>query len=199
MGWCCDVIQELARRRVSARSFRTGGVEFRAIAQILEVARQAPSGANRQPWKFIVVDNPKLKSLVRKACEKGEEEYHSRAPRWMKRWMRKRNISPIKPFLTQAPYLIVVCADTGAPYHIQSTWISIGYILLVAEEIGLGTLTYTPSSVSELRKILEIPEKYSPEAILPIGLPTGGKRKRRRSLKDLIYINRWGKAGSVDI
>lgn len=193
MGWCCDVIQELARRRVSARSFRTGGVEFSAIAHILEVARQAPSGANRQPWKFIVINNLELKSLIRRACEKGEREYHRRAPQWMKRWMRKRNITPIKPFLTQAPYLIVVCADTMAPYHIQSTWISIGYILLAAEEMGLGTLTYTPSNVSALRKILKIPEKYSLEAILPIGLTNKRKRKRRMGLTELTYIDKWGR------
>lgn len=191
VGWCSGVIHELARRRVSTRSFRSRGVKFSAIAQILEAARQAPSGANKQPWRFIVINKPEMKKTVRAVCEEAEREYHKRAPQWMKRWMRKRNIEPIKPFLTEAPYLILVCSDAMAPYHIQSTWISIGFVLLAAEEMGLGTLTYTPSETSALRRILKIPERYSLEAILPIGFPSERKRKRRRSLKELIYVNTW--------
>ena len=191
------MIIELARRRVSTRSFRARGVMLSAVAEILEVAAQAPSGANRQPWKFIVIGKPELKEAVRAACEEGEREYHKRAPQWMKRWMQKQNITPVKPFLTQAPYLIVVCSYTRAPYNIQSTWISIGFILLAAEEVGLGTLTYTPSEASVLKRMLRIPDRYSLEAILPIGFPRERKRKRRRGLKQSMYINEWGRDGSV--
>ncbi len=187
------MIGELAGRRVSTRSFKTGGVKLSALAQILEVGRQAPSGANRQPWRFIVVDKPEMKKMVRAACEEGEREYHRRAPQWMKRWMRKRNITSTKPFLTEAPYLVVVCSDTTAPYHVQSTWISIGFVLLASEEMGLGTVTYTPSEVSALRRILKIPRRYSLEAILPIGFPSERRRKRRRGLKESAYINTWGR------
>ena len=191
------MIIELAGKRVSTRSFRTRRVKLSTVVEIMEAAAQAPSGANKQPWKFIVIDKPELKKAVRAACEEGEREYHKRAPQWMKRWMQKQNITPAKPFLTQAPYLIAVCSDTRAPYHIQSTWISIGFILLAAEEVGLGTLTYTPSEASVLRRMLRIPDRYSLEAILPIGFPRERKRKRRRGLKQSMYINEWGRGGSV--
>lgn len=187
------MIGELAGRRVSTRGFKTGGVKLSAVAQILEVGRQAPSGANRQPWRFIVVDKPEVKKMVRAACEEGEREYHKNAPRWMKRWMRERNITSTKPFLTEAPYVVVVCSDTTAPYHIQSTWISIGFMLLAAEGMGLGTLTYTPSEASRVRRILKIPKKYSLEAILPIGFSRERNRKRRKALEELMYVNTWGR------
>jgi|YelNatPaOPRAMG01_1025707.scaffolds.fasta_scaffold33459_5 nitroreductase len=188
-----EVIATLARRRTSTRRFKTENISLRLVIDILEVARQAPSGANKQPWRFLIISSTRLKGKVRAACEEGEREFHSKAPRWMKRWMRKNKITPSKPFLTEAPYLIVVCSDTRAPYHVQSTWISIGFMLLAIEEMGLGTLTYTPSDTSALRRVLKIPKEFSLEAVLPIGIPAESKAKSRRGLRNLVYLNAWNR------
>lgn len=189
-----EVIAAIARRRASTRRFKSENIKLRLITEILEIARQAPSGANKQPWRFLVISSTRLKREVRTACEEGEKEFHSKAPRWMKEWMRKNKITPSKPFLTEAPYLVVVCSDTRAPYHVQSTWISIGFILLAIEGMGLGTLTYTPSDTSLLRRALKIPKEFSLEAVLPIGIRAEYKVKRRRGLRKLLYLNAWGRS-----
>lgn len=168
-------------------------MDFEDIVKILEVARQAPSGMNRQPWRFVVVENQSVKEKVREACEAAERKFHPKVPKWMRDWMEARGITPVKPFLTQAPYLIVVCVDETEPYSRESAWLAVGYMLLMIEELGLGTVTYKPSSTVEVRETLNIPEKYAIETILPIGYPSGEKAKEeRRSLGESSFKDAWG-------
>jgi len=186
------MIVNLARRRVTVRKFLSKEIPLKKIIRIIEVARQAPSGANRQPWRFIVVSDVGLKRRIRKESEKIERSFHRKVPEWMKKWLSEKKITPIKKFLTEAPYLIVVCSEKTAIYHVQSAWLSIGYMLLAIEEEGLATVTYTPSRTAGIREILKIPDTYMVEAVLPVGYPAETPAKNRRGLSELICSNTWG-------
>jgi nitroreductase len=182
---------DLAKRRVTVRKFLSKEIPLEKIIKIIEAGRQAPSGANKQPWRFVVVGDADLKRRIREECEKSETSFHSKAPEWMKKWLSEKKITPVKEFLTEAPYLIVVCSEKAAVYHVQSVWLCIGYMLLVIEEEGLATVTYTPSKITEIRKTLKIPDEYMVEAILPVGYAAEKPEKSRRALIELICNNTW--------
>jgi len=187
------MIVDLARRRVTVRKFQSKEVPIQKIIRIIEIARQAPSGANRQPWRFIAVDDTGLKRRIREESERVERSFHGKAPEWMKKWLREKNITPAKEFLTEAPYLIIVCSEKAAMYNVQSVWLSIGYMLLAIEEEGLATVTYTPSRTAAIREILQIPDGYVVEAILPVGYAAETSVKNRKGLSELVYSNTWGR------
>lgn len=185
----------LMRNRRSIRRYRKDPVQLDKIFKILEAGRYAPSGANRQPWIYILVTDNKLKEEIRKAAEEVERKFHKKAPDQLKKWFEKQKITPEKSFLTEAPVLIVVASLTTAPYWLESTWISIAYALLSAESQSLGTLTYTPSDVIFLNKLLNIPDYYRPVAILPIGHPAenpSSETRPRRSLEQIVFQNKYG-------
>jgi len=96
----CSVL-DLAKRRANTRDFLGEPVDLRDMLYAIEVARNAPSGANRQPWRFVVVVDSDLKKSIRMLCEEAEKEFHSQAPEWMKRWLREKGITLRKEFLTQ--------------------------------------------------------------------------------------------------
>jgi len=85
-----------------------------------------------------------LKKEIKQYCEDADKRDYDTSEEWFKKWMVKKNISLKKDFLVDAPYLIVVAGETDKPYWLESTWISISYMILAAEAEGLGTLTYTP-------------------------------------------------------
>lgn len=187
-----SIVLKLAEKRRSIRAFKRTPIKIEDIIEVLEVARQAPSGANRQPWRFLIITDEKLKREIRRICEKVEKEFHEKAPEWMKKWLKKKGITWHKPFLEEAPILILVFGKTDEPHWIGSVWITIGYMLLALEEKGLATLTYTPSKTREINKLLNIPEKYILLSILPIGLPDEKpKEKKRLPLSEIAYINKW--------
>jgi len=97
-----------------------------------------------------------------------------------------------KPFLTEVPYLIAVFSSKKAPYSRESVWIAIGYLLLAIEEAGLASLTYTPPNRSEVAKLLNSPNDYRLEVLIPVGYPNEEKVKEpRRSLYELVSINKF--------
>ena len=130
---------------------------------------------------------------IRRICEEIERDFHKKAPEWMKKWFKEKNISWKKDFLTDAPILLLVFGKSNEPYWIESVWIAIGYILLAIEEKGLGTLTYTPSNTQKINKFLGIPNKYVLQAIFPIGFPyKKSGEKDRFPLNEIVYFNSWG-------
>lgn len=184
----------LMKNRRSIRKYKKQIVPLEKIYSVLDAGRYAPSGANQQPWTYILITDTTLKQQIRNEAEKVETEYHKTAPSQLQEWFRRQGITPAKPFLTEAPALIVVAGDTKAPYWLESTWISIAYILLQAENQRLGTLTYTPSDTSFLNKLLNIPNHYYPVAIMPIGYPAETpttKTRPRNPLKQTVYHNKY--------
>jgi len=185
------------RNRRSIRKYKKQLIPTKEILQVLEAGSLAPSGANQQPWTYILVTDKELKHEIREEAERVEKTFHCKASKSFKNWFTKQGITPQKNFLTEAPSLIVVSGYTKAPYWLESTWLSIGYILLQAASQGFGTLTYTPSDTHFLRKLLKIPKDYEPLVIIPIGYPAEKPSPEMRSRKPLETIVHRNKYGSI--
>ncbi len=166
------------------------------VLYAIRTALQAPSGANMQPWRFIIVTDDEVKVRLRRVCEEGERRFYARVRGGLAEWLEARGFSWEKPFLTQAPYLIAVFAETGKPYAIQSVWLATGYLLLALEEQGLASLTYTPPNPREAGRVLGAPPSFALQTIIPVGLPEGDKAKEPRiGLDEAVFLNQWGTGG----
>ena len=146
----------------------------------------------------MIVTDTETKRRIRKACEQGEKEFYSNVNGELRKWLLRNELNWRKPFLEEAPLLTFIFSEKKAPYSIQSTWLAIGYILLMIEKLGLGTVTYTPSIAKEVLNILDVPEDYRLEAILPIGFSADEKTKEQRfKFNDVTYINSWGHSPKI--
>ena len=193
-------ILEIATNRKTSRFFKPDKVKEEDIKYILETARQAPSGSNKQPWRFIIITSLEQKKRIRAASEKGEKIFYESLSDERKVWYVERGLSPCKKLLTQAPILIIFLGDTTAPNYKPSIWVSIAYAILAIEERGLATVTYTPSNPIHVNKIVEAPTDFIVEAILPIGYSCDSKPKEKRiDLSKLTYQNKWGNPYKFDL
>ena len=183
---------ELATRRRTTRIFAKTPVNLDDVLYCIKAAVQAPSGANRQPWKFVLVDDPKEKERIRAECEEQEKRHHADVEPNLKQWFNSKNITWKKPFLTEAPTLLAVFSSQKMPYATESTWLAIGYVVLALEERSLSTLTYTPSYPENVRSVFDAPDEFKLEAILPIGYSADPKLKEpRRPFQSSVYRNLW--------
>jgi nitroreductase len=174
----------MARRR-TIRDFATTPVPFALIEHAIRAAALAPSGANQQPWTFVVVSDPVLKQRLREAAEAEERESYER--RMSQEWLTA--LAPLgtdwhKPHITQAPYVIVVFEQ---PYGLQQTpdgevkvkhyyvkesvGIAVGFLLASLTHAGLATLTHTPSPMGFLASLLGRPANERPYLLIPVGYP----------------------------
>ena len=171
-------LEELRKRR-TVRHYSDEPVPREALVNCIETAAQAPSGANKQPWTFVLVTDPEIKSQIRVAAEKEEHEhYHKRAP---ESWLR--DLAPLgtdehKPFLETAPALIVIFAqkygDTRDQQHYyvnESVGIATGFLLAALHNAGFATLTHTPSPMKFLAEILGRPGNERAYLLIPVGYP----------------------------
>jgi len=190
--WSPSIVVDLATRRRTTRVFAKTPIKFEDVLYCIKAAAQAPSGANRQPWRFVLVDEPKTKERIRAACEEQERRHHASVDANLKQWFGLRNITWEKPFLTDAPILLAMFSNQKMPYAAESTWLAIGYIILALEERSLSTLTYTPSYPENVRSVFNAPEEHKLETILPIGYSLDSKPKEpRRPFQSSVYRNLW--------
>jgi iodotyrosine deiodinase len=180
-----EFLGRMASRR-SVRFFSSDPVPFELIENAIRCASLAPSGANQQPWKFVVVKDPGIKRKIREAAEAEEREsYEHRMPA---DWLEA--LAPLgtdwhKEFLETAPYLIIVFRiDFGLTqtaegemktkhYYVQeSVGIATGFLLAALHMSGLATLTHTPSPMGFLSSILSRPKNERPFVLIPVGLPS---------------------------
>ena len=188
------------RLRRTVRDFARDPVPDDVIDMCIEAAALAPSGANLQPWKFVVVSDPGVKGRIREAAEKEEyENYHGRMP---DEWLRA--LAPLqtdwhKEFLEIAPALIVVFKEdyglAGDGSHVthyyvnESVGIACGFLLAALNAAGLATLTHTPSPMGFLREILGRPKNEKPYLLIPVGYPAADCRVpdiRKKSLDEVL-------------
>lgn len=175
-----DLLAEINTRR-SCRFFSDRPVERNVLELALEIAHSAPSGANRKPWRFVIVDEPSLKKEIRIAAEAEEREsYDHRMPT---EWLDA--LEPIgtnweKPFLETAPYLVIIFRidweDVEGKriknyYPAESAGLASGFFLMACHMLGLATLTHTPSPMNFLREILQRPPGEKPYLLIPVGYP----------------------------
>jgi len=174
-----NFFKQLDQRR-SVRDFSDREVPKKVIENIIKAAATAPSGAHKQPWTFCAISNSELKSKIREAAEVEEQENYS--GRMSESWLR--DLAPLgttmeKPFLEEAPWLIVVFKsvyeldETGAKhnnYYVnESVGIACGMLITAIHNAGLVTLTHTPSPMNFLSKVLERPSNERPYLLLPVG------------------------------
>jgi nitroreductase len=184
-----DFLSTIARRR-TVRDFSDEPVPEELVANAVRAAASAPSGANRQPWRFVVVADPAIKRRIRVAAEAEEKESYER--RMPEEWLEA--LAPLgtdwhKPFLETAPFLVAVFkmdfepvagksgVDDGTAvkrknyYASESVGIACGFLLVALHLSGLATLTHTPSPMGFLNEILGRPSHEKPYLLIPVGYP----------------------------
>ncbi len=199
---------ERMRTRRSVRQFSPDPVPLDIITTCIQAAGSAPSGANQQPWRFVVVTDPAIKRKIRIAAEREERENYDRRfpPEW------KQTLAPLgtdwhKEYLDIAPYLIVVfqisyehagLGTLGGPsmrtkhyYVTESVGIAVGMLLAALHNAGLATLIHTPNPMNFLNEILARPRNERPYVLIPVGYPADDTKVpnlRRKSLDDIMLI-----------
>ena len=174
-------LNEIVTRR-TIREFSDRIVPIDIINNCIKTAASAPSGANKQPWQFVVVRDSGIKTKIREAAEKEEKEFYGH--RATKEWLEDLNQFGTdwhKPFLDIAPYLIVVfrkiydLEDDGTQrknYYVnESVGIASGFLLAALHHAGLATLTHTPSPMNFLGEILNRPKNEKAFLLIPVGYP----------------------------
>ncbi|SEA42117.1 nitroreductase family protein [Microbulbifer marinus] len=176
---------ELMRSRRSVRDFSAEPLPRQVIEQAIRAAGSAPSGANMQPWHFVVVESAEIKRLIRLAAEEEEREFYQRraSAEWLSA-LQPLGTDADKPFLETAPYLIVIflkkfsSSDAGEKlknyYTAESVGIATGMLIAALHNAGVATLTHTPSPMKFLNEILGRPATEKPYMILVAGLPAEG-------------------------
>ena len=172
---------QLMLSRRSIRDFSSKEVPDKVIENILKTAISSPSGANKQPWSFLVVKNKSIKRKIRIAAEKEEKKFYSQ--RATDEWLddlNKFGTSWEKPFLEVAPALIIIFRqsydNSGSKkrknYYVnESVGIASGFLLTAIQNAGLVSLTHTPSPMGFLEKMLERPKNEKAYLLIPIGFP----------------------------
>ncbi|PZX49930.1 nitroreductase family protein [Algoriphagus chordae] len=190
--------QELDQRR-TVREFDTRSVPLEVLENIILTASTAPSGAHKQPWTFCLISDPSIKKKIRDAAE--EEEKISYATRMPEHW--KADLKPLgttweKPFLEEAPYLIVVFKQSYGMengekiqhYYVnESVGIACGFLIAAIHQAGLTAVTHTPSPMNFLSEILARPFNEKPYLLIPVGYPkaeTYVPDIHRKSLDEII-------------
>jgi nitroreductase len=169
---------EVVRLRRTVRMFSPRPVPRDVIEWVIRAAGSAPSGANKQPWRFVAVGNRDLNHRIRMAAEEEEREFYARraSPEWLAD-LAPFGTDPDKGFLDIAPWLIVVFKlarddDGGQTYYVnESVGIATGLLLAAAHHAGLATLTHTPSPMGFLCDVLKRPANERPYLLIPVGYP----------------------------
>lgn len=174
---------ELMEGRRSVRMFSPEPVPREAIERAIATASTAPSGAHRQPWTFVLIGDPDIKRQIRRAAE-AEEHTNYEGGRLPDDWLEA--LRPLgtdwhKEFLETVPWIVVlfeqrygVDAEGQRLKHFyvkESVGIACGLFIAAIHQMGLATLTHTPSPMAFLSRLLQRPENERPFAMLPIGYP----------------------------
>jgi nitroreductase len=174
---------QLMETRRSVRHFSAEPVAYELIENAIRTAATAPSGANQQPWTFVVIGDPAVKEQIREAAEREEELlYKERASDQYLEALEPIGTDWIKPHITDAPYVIVVFEQAWSRdehggkhkhYYVrESVGIAVGFLLASLHAAGLATLTHSPAPMGFLTRILGRPENERPFILIPVGYPT---------------------------
>lgn len=192
-----DFYADIDRRR-TVREFSDRPVPIDIIETALKAANTAPSGANLQPWHFVVVSGPETKRKIRQAAETEEREFyeHRASEEWLAA-LEPLGTDADKPFLEAAPYLVAVFLQKFGElpdgrkvkhyYPAESTGLATGILITALHMAGLATLTHTPSPMKFLNEILNRPKSERPFLLLVVGYPADDARVpdiKRKSLHE---------------
>ena len=177
-----SLLHQIQQRR-SVRDFSSQNVPIEVIKNCIKTAASAPSGANKQPWHFSLVQDKKIKKEIRVAAESEEKQFYEH--RASKEWLEDLNQFGTdwkKPFLETAPFLIIIFSqvfeknadgENRKNYYVnESVGIAAGFLLAALHNAGLATLTHTPSPMNFLAKILKRPDNERAYLLIPVGYPS---------------------------
>lgn len=194
--------EEMDRRR-SVRFFSSDPVPRELIELAILTASTAPSGAHRQPWKFVVVGDPALKREIRIAAEAEEHESYvgGRMPPEWREALEPLGTTWEKPFLETVPWIVVVFEELYGIdldgekrknyYPKESVGIACGFFIAALHRMGLATLTHTPSPMAFLSRILNRPANEKPFILFPVGYPAPDAEVPDIRRKDLEAVSVW--------
>ncbi len=196
-----EFYDDLNRRR-TVRDFSDRHVPRDIIETALRTANTAPSGANLQPWHFVIVSGAKTKKKIRQAAEVEEREFytHRASAEWLAA-LAPLGTDERKPFLETAPYLIAVFMQKFGElpdgrkvkhyYPAESTGLATGLLIAALHRAGLATLTHTPSPMKFLNEILGRPKSERPFLLLVVGYPAEDARVPDIQRKSLDELTSW--------
>ncbi|MFQ5655131.1 MAG: nitroreductase family protein [Planctomycetota bacterium] len=196
-------------RRRSVRHFSPDPVPRELIEQAIRTASTAPSGAHRQPWRFCAIDDPEIKHRIREAAEREEHlSYEQRMPKEWGAAVRPLGTTAEKPYLETAPWLVVVFEECHGHkpdgsvrhnYYVkESVGIACGIFITALHQMGLATLTHTPSPMRFLSRILGRPDNERPMILFPIGYPAEDAVVPELVRKSLDEVALWNPRGTPD-
>ena len=173
---------QTANARRTVRHFSDQPVPKEAIEWAIRIAGTAPSGAHRQPWRFVVIGDPEKKRQLRERVEEEERKFYEE--RITEEWadaLRPLGTDFVKEHITTAPWVIVVfredygVAEDGSRiknyYMTESVGIAVGFLIQALNRAGLATLTHTPAPMGFLRELCERPANEKPFVLMPVGYP----------------------------
>jgi nitroreductase len=181
-----DFYEDVSRRR-TVREFSDRPVPRDIIEDALRTAGTAPSGANLQPWHFVVVSGMETKKRIRIAAEAEEKEFyeHRASAEWLAA-LEPLGTDTNKPFLETAPYLIAVFLQKFGHlpdgrkvkhyYPVESTGLAAGILITALHRAGLVCLTHTPAPMGFLTEVLNRPKSERPFLLLVTGYPAEGAK-----------------------
>ncbi len=192
---CAHDFYDTMDARRTVRDFSPEPVPFDLIESAIRAANTAPSGAHVQPWRFVVVSDPQRKRAIREAAETEEREFygHRASQEWLDA-LAPLGTGTNKPFLEDAPYLIVVMEvhkgpNSPRPYYVkESVGIAVGFLLAALTHAGLATLTHTPSPMRFINEVLERPREERPYVVIPVGHPAADAAVPDLHRKDLSEV-----------
>ena len=175
------IVQNMDKRRTT-RHFSNRHVPRELIEQAIRCGSTAPSGAHLQPWTFVAVSNAELKAKMREAAEEEERKtYSERMPEAWQEVLEPLGTDAVKEHMTDAPWLVVLFrhskrvrtnGEIGPTYYsTESCGIAAGMFIHAIHNMGLVTLTHTPSPMGFLREILNRPEHEHAMLVMPVGYP----------------------------
>ncbi len=189
--------------RRTTRHFSRKEVSQDLIELAIKTAGTAPSGAHLQPWTFVAISDFEIKSKIREAAEKEERKfYEERMPDEWAEVLRPLGTDHVKKHLTDAPWVVVLFRHSKrvkkngkfAPtyYSQESCGIAAGMFISAIHNMGLTTLTHTPSPMGFLRELLNRPEHEHPMIVMPVGYPAKDAKVpdiSRKKLEEISYFH----------
>jgi len=195
-----EAFYELMDKRRTTRHFSTRNVPRELIELAIKTASTAPSGAHLQPWTFVAISNPTLKAQIREAAEAEERKtYSERMPEAWEELLAPLGTDAVKEHITDAPWIIVIFRQSkrqrdngewGPTYYAQeSCGIAAGLFIAAIHNMGLTTLTHTPSPMGFLRDLLGRPSHEHAMLLMPVGYPDEDAKVPNLSRKSLDNIS----------
>lgn len=170
------------RKRHTVREFSDRPVPRAVVEHCIAAAATAPSGANQQPWRFVLIDRGPVRAQIRAGAEAEEREFYAgkAGDEWLDA-LRPLGTDTDKPFLETAPWLIAIFGQRHGHdaegrkvkhYYVpESVGIATGFLIAALHECGLATLTHTPSPMGFLNQALGRPPEEKPYILLVVGHP----------------------------